>query len=127
MGRPGREFAETEIRALNPITGARISEPQQAPDPKAVPLVLSTICLAKLLRVADPRSVRLMGRENLQQLDAHRSHEPENPLPHWGLSVTHKFGLKARARMWVTDRPGERWSASVPGKAVLKTPLSQPG
>ena len=55
---------------------------------------------------------------------------PEGPchLPQGSgsaLSVTHKFGLKARGKMWVTDRPGERWSVSVPGKAVLKTPHSR--
>ncbi len=50
------------IRALPPKTGARLCEPQPAPDSKAFPLVLSTIGLAKLLRVADPRSVRFMER-----------------------------------------------------------------
>ncbi len=60
--RVGRDFAETKFRALNPGTGARLCEPQPAPDSKAFPLVLSTIGLAKLLRVADPRSVRFMER-----------------------------------------------------------------
>ena len=36
--------------------GARLCEPQQAPKSKVLPFVLSASCLAKLLRVADPRS-----------------------------------------------------------------------